>query len=170
MKEEIFALPPSIHRDNIRNRLGNKRWKKLTDQIRKNANYICENCMTNLENDIGRLDSHEDWLLDFDNKIAELTGIKTLCNYCHMFHHQGLYGIYRIKNTIDDEKDKIIRHHWENYPQKGYDIIISDENKKFIDTIFNSDDWTTKPFDNLINNIMKFNGQKTIYNAWEEND
>lgn len=166
MKEDIFALPPSIHRENIRNHLGSKRWKKITDEIRKNANYICKNCETDMKNDIAHLHSHEDWLLDFDNKIAELIGIKVLCDYCHMFHHQGLYGIHRLKNIIDDEKDKIIRLHWETYPQEGYKIIISEENKKFINTIFNSDDWTIKPFDNLIDNIMRNSGQKTMYNAW----
>lgn len=167
MKEEIFALPPSIHRENIRNRLGNKRWKKLTDQIRKNANYTCGNCMTNLEDDIGRLHSHEDWLLDFDNKTAELIGIKVLCDYCHKFYHQGLYGIHRLENKINDEQDKIIQRHWETYPQKGYNIIISEENKKFIDTIFNSCDWTVKPYDGFINHIMNDIGQKTIDNSWE---
>lgn len=167
MKEDIFALPPSIHRENIRNYLGNKRWKKITDQVRKNANYTCGSCDTNMKDDIAHLHSHEDWLLDFDSKIAELTGIRALCDYCHMFHHQGLYGVHRIKGIIDDEKDKIIRHHWKTYPQEGYKIIISEENKKFINTIFNSDDWTIKPFDTLIDNIMRNSGQKTMLNTWD---
>lgn len=167
INEDILALPPSIHRENIRNSLSNRRWQRITDETRKKADYICQNCKTNMKDNIAYLHSHEDWLLDYDNKTAELVGIKVLCDMCHMYYHQGLYGIQRFENKINDERDKVIKHHWKSYPQKGYNIIISDENRKIMSEIFNSDGWTIKPFSDSINNIMKDIGQKTQDNAWE---
>lgn len=166
MKADVFTLPLYIHRRNIREHLGHKRWRMFTNKIRKSVNYICDNCKTDMRDHINRLHSHEDWLLDFNNKVAELIEIRVLCNYCHMFYHQGRYNMLRFKGKINDEEDKIIRQHWKTYPQKGYNIIISEENKKFIDTITNSYNWTIKPFDDTINKIMNGIGQKTIFDMY----
>lgn len=151
--ESITALPPAIHYINLRNSLKQQQWKEITDNVRTKAHWKCQNCGKDFSNDHSKLHSHEMWSLDFNNEIAEITDIKALCGDCHSFYHQGLYGIKRMKGEISDEQDKIIKEHWNKYPQQGHDYIISNENDEYISKIFNSKNWTVIPFDNIIRKI-----------------
>lgn len=149
----MTALPPDIHFINIRESYPEV-WKKISSCIRNRADWKCQNCGRDFSNETYNLHSHEMWLLDYDHKIAEIIDIKALCHICHQFYHQGLYGIKRMSGEINNEQARIIEDHWEKYPQKGYDIIISEKNKRIAKTIFNSEGWTVKPFDNIICEIL----------------
>ncbi len=95
------------------------------------------------------------WKLDYNTKTAELTDIIPLCSYCHMFYHQGLYGIKRSKGEITDEENTFIKTHWEKYPQNCYEIIISEQNKKQASEIFNSKGWKVKSLDYIIRKYIE---------------
>jgi len=164
-KYYINSLPPSIHRHNIRLSLG-KKWKDISDYVKNESNWKCSNCKTNMIENKQFLHSHEVWFFDYDNKTAEIIDIIPLCNYCHIYYHQGLYGVQRFKGEIDNDKAKIIEEHWEKYCSGGNEYKISESNIDKIHTIYNDKEWIVKPYDDLINKynqlINKRSGQKSM--------
>lgn len=150
MKIFVTALPPGIHGKNLRLSIGKQLWEKISHKIKDDANWMCKNCKTDFSNKPSNLQAHEMWKLDYNAKTAELTDIISLCSNCHSFYHQGLYGIKRSNGEITDEENNIIRNHWEKYPQNGYEIIISEQNKNQANEIFNSNGWSVKPLDDII--------------------
>ncbi|MCZ7401574.1 MAG: hypothetical protein O8C61_05075 [Candidatus Methanoperedens sp.] len=155
MKIFGIALPPDIHRINLRLSIGEISWEKISHKIRDDANWMCKNCKTDFSNKHSNLHAHEMWKLDYNAKSAELIDIIPLCIYCHWFYHQGLYGIKRFKGEITDEENNIIRNHWGKYPQNGYEIIVSEQNKNQANEIFNSKGWSVKPLDDIIRKYIQ---------------
>src|SRR4051812_44732586 len=84
----IELVPSTTWGDNLRKRLGPKRWDPIRKQAYADAGQVCAICGAT-----GRLNCHERWIYDDLNCVQTLVGFMALCDLCHHCKHIGRAGI-----------------------------------------------------------------------------
>ena len=92
MKLTIELIPSSSWYDNVRSNVSEQQWNEIRKKSYTEANHVCEICGDNgLNQGYGhKVECHEIWEFDENNKIQKLTGFISLCPMCHMVKHIGL--------------------------------------------------------------------------------
>ena len=90
-KLAIELIPSSCHFSNVRTMIPKKDWDTIRFSVYKNAQHKCEICGGN-GIDQGykhRVECHEIWDYDDENKVQKLVGLISLCVVCHQVKHIG---------------------------------------------------------------------------------
>ncbi len=104
LKLEIELVPESSWKNNIRNLLGKKAWKKLRIKVTDDFNHSCGIC--GVRDKI--LHCHEIWKYDDKKHVQKLEGFIPLCKMCHAIKHIGYAKIQSDRGELNWEK--MIRH------------------------------------------------------------
>lgn len=99
------SLPTGSHYANLRKFLGQTKWDKIRRQAYERAEHKCELCNSKPS----RLEAHELWFFDFENKVQYLKRIVVLCSKCHSIQHAMLLALQHdqgIKNA-----DVVVKHY-----------------------------------------------------------
>lgn len=95
MKLTIELVPKSSWYSNVRSNVSKAEWDRLRHKSYEKANHVCEIC-----GDVGtnqgyrhKLECHEIWNYDDVSLTQTLTGLVSLCPYCHTAKHPGLAQI-----------------------------------------------------------------------------
>jgi hypothetical protein len=94
-------LPSSSWENNLRTALPPAKWDALRRHCYAAAGNRCEIC-----GDAGRVECHERWEFDDLMCVQSLTGLLSLCAYCHKGHHLGYarrLGVY--DQVLDKMRD-----------------------------------------------------------------
>jgi 5-methylcytosine-specific restriction endonuclease McrA len=91
-KLTIELVPKSSWYSNVRSNVSKAEWDRLRHKSYEQAGHICEIC-----GDVGtnqgyrhKLECHEIWDYDDQALTQTLTGLVSLCPYCHLVKHPGL--------------------------------------------------------------------------------
>lgn len=91
-KLTIELVPKTSWYSNVRSNVSKAEWDRIRKKSYENANHVCEIC-----GDVGtnqgyrhKLECHEIWQYDDETLIQTLTGLVSLCPYCHLVKHPGL--------------------------------------------------------------------------------
>ena len=95
----IDLIPKNCWFTNVRYCIDPNDWNKLRKIVYKRVNYCCEICKINCVKNNLRIEAHERWYYDYENKIQKLIRIIALCNPCHQVTHYGY-----AKMTGNEEK------------------------------------------------------------------
>lgn len=103
----IELLPETSWGKNLRDVITPYKWQKLSQQIQKESDFTCEICNRRKGEVITRLNCHEVWEYNQNDKgnTQKLIKLQTLCFECHCVKHMGFT---RSQNWIDE--DNIIQH------------------------------------------------------------
>lgn len=84
----VELVPKTCFFTNVRSQVSQADWDWLRKQTYKSAHYQCEGCGAK-----GRMEAHEIWHYDDENRIQSLHSIVCLCHMCHLSHHLGFAEI-----------------------------------------------------------------------------
>jgi hypothetical protein len=91
-KLTIELVPKTSWYSNVRSNVSKAEWDRIRKKSYENANHVCEIC-----GDVGtnqgykhKLECHEIWRYDDQALTQTLTGLVSLCPYCHLVKHPGL--------------------------------------------------------------------------------
>lgn len=98
-------VPKTCWFSNVRDHLKASQWGKVKEWCYKRAGYHCEICGSNgkLQGRKHRVEAHEIWHYDDEQRIQTLTGLIALCPACHKAKHYG--------RAISIGEDKSVRFH-----------------------------------------------------------
>lgn len=87
----VELIPTTCHYSNIRSTLTTQQWDKIRKLSYQAAGNVCEICGDNGLNQgyKHRVECHEIWNYDDENKIQILGGLISLCPICHQVKHIG---------------------------------------------------------------------------------
>ena len=120
-KLTIELVPRTAWYTNVRSNVSKDEWDRLRKKSYALANNVCEIC-----GDTGKsqgykhnVECHEIWDYDDANKAQTLTGLISLCPYCHKCKHPGLAQInnelsivvnqlMKVNNISKDDAEKLI--------------------------------------------------------------
>jgi hypothetical protein len=95
MKLTIELVPSTAWYSNVRSNVSKEEWDKIRKKSYSKANHKCEIC-----GDVGtnqgvkhNVECHEIWEYDDQKHTQTLTGLISLCSYCHKTKHAGLASI-----------------------------------------------------------------------------
>ncbi len=101
-KLEMERIPATVFSESVftycRDNGKSAVWKKIKENLIKKEGKKCWICSYDKED--AKLQAHETWHYDYDNKIMKLQNIHHLCLKCHMLKHPLLWEI----------GDKLIEH------------------------------------------------------------
>jgi hypothetical protein len=100
LKLTIELVPSTSWGDNLRKILPTATWQKVSREVIKHSNGICEICGKK-----GKLHCHEVWDYDDENHIQSLNELQAICTMCHMVKH---FGYATLKSEIP--KEMLIKH------------------------------------------------------------
>jgi 5-methylcytosine-specific restriction endonuclease McrA len=141
MKLTIELVPMSSWYSNVRSNVSKAEWDRLRHKSYEQANHVCEIC-----GDIGtnqgyrhKLECHEIWDYDDVNLKQTLTGLISLCPYCHTVKHTGLAitngklelvieHLMNVNNLTSDQAVEYIEESfkiWRERNKKTYSLDIS---------------------------------------------
>jgi hypothetical protein len=103
LKLTIELVPQTIWFKNLRSSLKQEEWDKIRREAYAKYNHVCGICKSS-----GRMNCHEIWDYDDENKIQTLKGFISLCGNCHWIKHIGLASIKDSEGELD--MDEIIDH------------------------------------------------------------
>jgi hypothetical protein len=125
-KLTIELVPRTAWYTNVRSNVSKDEWDRLRKKSYALANNVCEIC-----GDTGKsqgykhnVECHEIWDYDDANKAQTLTGLISLCPYCHKCKHPGLAQINGELNIVINQLMKV-------------NNISKDDAEKLIDEAFN---------------------------------
>ena len=125
-KLTIELVPKTAWYTNVRSNVSKDEWDRLRRKSYALANNVCEIC-----GDTGKsqgykhnVECHEIWDYDDANKAQTLTGLISLCPYCHKCKHPGLAQINGELNIVINQLMKV-------------NNISKDDAEKLIDEAFN---------------------------------
>ena len=152
MKLTIELVPETAWYSNLRAILTKEQWDIVRKKSYKQAGYKCEIC-----GDVGLnqgfkhpVECHEIWEYDDKKKIQTLTGVVSLCPYCHKVKHPGLANIKGESEIVIKQLMKVNK-------------MTRNEATKYIDSAFalwsvrSKSDWETKVdwvWEFLIDNLL----------------
>lgn len=98
-------VPMTAWGSNVRDHVRQSEWDKIKEWCYKRAGYHCEVCGQNgkLQGRAHRVEAHEIWHYDDNNRIQTLLGLIALCPSCHKSKHYG--------RAISVGDDKFVRKH-----------------------------------------------------------
>lgn len=114
----VELVPSSNWEKNVRSER-KESWDKYRKESYRKANHACEICEEKNE----KLECHEIWSYDIENKIQKLERLICLCHKCHRTKHWGLA-------LISGEGDIIKKHIKKINKWKDEDVL------KYIDEAF----------------------------------
>jgi len=126
LKLTIELVPSSSWYNNLRKYLPRRKWDEIRKRTYAKYEYKCGICGTE-----GRLECHEMWDYDDENKIQRLTGFIALCPMCHFVKHIGMAGILSSEGKLNYEK--VIEHFMKvnNCDRKTFETHIREEFTKW---------------------------------------
>ena len=104
---EIQPIPESSWGMSLAQLLPREEWDNLRRQCYKEANYICEVCLSQPKTSKGPLHAHEVWEFDFKKKIQNLKKVMCLCTTCHNCTH-----LFRSESTYTITYNKTLQKHF----------------------------------------------------------
>ena len=141
MKLTIELVPKTAWYTNVRSNVTKAQWDIIRRKSYKAANYKCEICgSTGLQQGYNHpVECHEIWEYDDELLTQTLTGLISLCPYCHKCKHPGLAGIkgethivlkqlQTVNNITEVEAQKMLRKAfkvWRNRSQWEWELDIS---------------------------------------------
>jgi 5-methylcytosine-specific restriction endonuclease McrA len=140
-KLTIELVPKTSWYSNVRSNVSKAEWDRIRKKSYENANHVCEVC-----GDVGtnqgyrhKLECHEIWQYDDQALTQTLTGLVSLCPYCHLVKHPGLaqmngkLGIVlkqlqRVNQISVEEAGAMLNEAfeiWRNRSKNNYTLDIS---------------------------------------------
>jgi 5-methylcytosine-specific restriction endonuclease McrA len=140
-KLTIELVPKTSWYSNVRSNVSKAEWDRIRKKSYENANHVCEVC-----GDVGtnqgykhKLECHEIWQYDDQALTQTLTGLVSLCPYCHLAKHPGLaqmngkLGIVlkqlqRVNQISVEEAGAMLNEAfeiWRNRSKNNYTLDIS---------------------------------------------
>lgn len=120
-KLTIELVPRTAWYTNVRSNVSKDEWDRLRKKSYALANNVCEICGDTGKNQGYKhnIECHEIWHYDDTNKAQTLTGLISLCPYCHKCKHPGLAQIngelnivinqlMKVNNISKDDAEKLI--------------------------------------------------------------
>lgn len=92
-------MPDSCWRSNLRTLLPKGAWQKIRKIALGRAQGKCEICGA----ETSRLEVHENWSYDEQNKVQKLESVNAICKGCHSVIHAG-------RTQLAGNEDKMIAH------------------------------------------------------------
>lgn len=98
-------IPSSSYYNNVRSNVSVSDWDVIRKKCYAKANHKCEVCgMTGLEQGFKhKVECHEIWEFDDQNRTQTLTGFVSLCPMCHKVKHFGLA-------QLNGEEEMVLKH------------------------------------------------------------
>lgn len=131
-KLTIELVPSTSWYDNVRSQETQAFWDYLRKQSYNKAGYVCEICGDNGRNQGYNhpVECHEVWEYDEDNLVQKLTGLISLCPFCHKCKHIGLaqikgeYGLalnhlMKVNNMTEDEAHNYVMDCFDKWEQRS---------------------------------------------------
>lgn len=98
-------IPKNSFFDNLRYLFHNDEWDIIRKVVYKRDNFSCKICKRqNI-----KLEAHEEWVYNYENKTQKLENIVSLCNLCHINKHLGFAEILVKEKKKTQES---IINHW----------------------------------------------------------
>lgn len=120
-KLTIELVPRTAWYTNVRSNVSKDEWDRLRKKSYALANNVCEICGDTGKNQGYKhnIECHEIWHYDDTTKAQTLTGLISLCPYCHKCKHPGLAQIngelnivinqlMKVNNISKDDAEKLI--------------------------------------------------------------
>lgn len=120
-KLTIELVPRTAWYTNVRSNVSKDEWDRLRKKSYALANNVCEICGDTGKNQGYKhnVECHEIWHYDDTTKAQTLTGLISLCPYCHKCKHPGLAQIngelnivinqlMKVNNISKDDAEKLI--------------------------------------------------------------
>jgi 5-methylcytosine-specific restriction endonuclease McrA len=108
-KLTIELVPKTAWYTNVRSNVTKSEWDRLRNKSYALANNVCEICGDTGKNQGYKhnVECHEIWHYDDTNKTQTLTGLISLCPYCHKCKHPGLAQINGELNIVINHLIKV---------------------------------------------------------------
>ena len=108
-KLTIELVPKTAWYTNVRSNVSKSEWDRIRKKSYAIANNLCEVCKDSGKNQgyNHNVECHEIWQYDDVNKIQTLTGLVSLCPYCHKCKHPGLAQINGELNIVINQLMKV---------------------------------------------------------------
>lgn len=108
-KLTIELVPKTAWYTNVRSNVSKDEWDRLRKKSYALANNVCEICGDTGKNQGYKhnVECHEIWRYDDTNKEQTLTGLISLCPYCHKCKHPGLAQINGELNIVLNQLMKV---------------------------------------------------------------
>jgi hypothetical protein len=103
LKLTIELVPRTSWYNNMRKVLPQSDWDKIRKRTYAEYGHRCGICGF-----VGKLNCHEIWHYDDQNRIQKLAGFIALCDLCHHVKHIGLADILASRGELDF--DKVVEH------------------------------------------------------------
>ena len=109
MKLTIELVPKTAWYTNVRSNVSKDQWDRLRKKSYALANNVCEICGDSGKNQGYKhnVECHEIWHYDDTTKNQTLTGLISLCPYCHKCKHPGLAQINGELNIVINQLMKV---------------------------------------------------------------
>jgi len=88
-KLRMEIMPYSLHRVNIRKKMGQSKWKVFRAKVCEQSKWKCAICGADLSVTHSKLELHEKWELNEKKLTAKIERFIPLCFLCHSFKHIG---------------------------------------------------------------------------------
>jgi len=108
-KLTIELVPRTAWYTNVRSNVSKDEWDRLRKKSYALANNVCEICGDTGKNQGYKhnVECHEIWHYDDTTKAQTLTGLISLCPYCHKCKHPGLAQINGELNIVINQLMKV---------------------------------------------------------------
>lgn len=122
-KLTIELVPKTAWYTNVRSNVSKDEWDRLRKKSYALANNVCEICGDSGKNQGYKhnVECHEIWHYDDTTKNQILTGLISLCPYCHKCKHPGLAQINGELNIVINQLMKV-----NNIPKNEAEKLIDD--------------------------------------------
>lgn len=137
-KPEILSqhiIPIALHEINPRTHMKSSQWTKLKKETQKTQDLICKACgrkVPHVPRDY--LELHEEFLYDYEKRIATVESMVGLCRKCHEYIHQG-----RLRKLLSESQ--ISEEYYNEIIERGDKILSENGLKKQEARYIDSQDW-----------------------------
>lgn len=128
LKLKMELVPAGAWENNLRKIITQSHWDFIRKKVYQSTDYHCSVCGVYCEPGAGKLDAHEQWLFNPENKTQTLINIIPVCKYCHSVIHIGRTSLFSdeykeraieqfltVNNCDIDTYNDHSREVWSNY-------------------------------------------------------
>jgi 5-methylcytosine-specific restriction endonuclease McrA len=125
-------VPSTSWYNNVRSNVSKKEWDYLRKKSYESAGHKCEICGDTGKNQgfNHNVECHEIWEYDDSTHTQKLTGLISLCPYCHKVKHPGLAGLngetdivlnqlMKVNEITEPKAKELLAIAWDKYFERS---------------------------------------------------
>lgn len=121
---KVKRMPKYLQSKSVRQLISPALWTQIRNTTLEQSNYCCSVCDYTTDN-LKKLHVHEEWKVDEENLIINLTGLSLLCHMCHALKHwQHTY--FRTSKTGEwPEVQRKLNLHFMRVNECSQEVLIA---------------------------------------------